>query len=433
MNCISRNAFLLVLILSGFALLFGAGSTPLWDPGETEFARIIQDMAEKREYLHPDILFAAQGAVACPLPYWLAAFSVLVFGVNAFAVRFPAVLMTILTVLLVYISAAKLFNERAGFWAGLILSSNVMVVSLGKAAGADAIFLFFLTAALLCFLQERYWLIYVFCGLAVLTKGMAAFFLAAGLILAYLFVRGELRQIRRMHPGTGLLIILAICLPWYVALSDRSGGFPSFLHGIKMLLLSAGAVRGMSESFAGTGDFSGWQYILLLLLGMYPWTGSFLKAMKDGICESRTEDLYKNLFLQLWWAEMLLVFLLSPGKTVTSLLPMFPAVSLLAGWNIDRMLREEKGHFIGWSAGSLLTSLGMAAACLTVAGRLPALGFGALVLGGLVLLSAAGIEAALLLYKDGVLGAWLHVASGLLWMVVVFVFIIPLIYPGAGR
>lgn len=434
MNRFSRNAFLLVLVLSGFALLFGIGGIPLWDDGETEFVQTIQTMAEERAWFHPRMFSAGPGA-SCPLPYWLTTLSILVFGINPFAVRFPAALMTLLTVLLVYFSATKLFNERAGFWAGLILGSNVMMFSLGKAAGGDAVFLFFLTASLVCFLQKKYWLMYISCGLSILAKGPSAFLMTTAVILLYLLLRGDLKRLRRMHPARGILLLILLCLPWYILLYRQSGGTAVFfLQEPVSLLFPSGVVPGAPVVLGECGrQLSGPVYFLILLLGMYPWTGLFFKAMKDGFCESRTEDLYRNLFFQVWWLITCLVFLLAPVKNILFLLPAFPAVSLLAGWDIDRMLREDSGHYSGWAAGSLAGCLLMAGVCLMVAGQYAALTFGGVVLSGLTLLSAAGIGAALLLYRDGALGAWLHVAAGLLWMLVVFVFIIPLLYSGPGR
>ena len=50
-----------------------------------------------------------------------------------------------------------------------------------------------------------------------------------------------------------------------------------------------------------------WSVVPMLLAGMFPWTGLLLKSFKDGISESRTEDLRRNLCLLLWGVMALAV------------------------------------------------------------------------------------------------------------------------------
>ena len=46
-------------------------------------------------------------------------------------------------------------------------------------------------------------------------------------------------------------------------------------------------------------EFLEWNAVFTLLAGMFPWTGLLLKSCKDGVSESRTEDLRRNLYLVL--------------------------------------------------------------------------------------------------------------------------------------
>lgn len=169
-----------------------------------------------------------------------------------------------------------------------------------------------------------------------------------------------------------------------------------------------------------------WPAVPTLLAGMFPWTGLLLKSCKDGISESRTEDLRRNLYLILWGVTFLTVSCLFRAQRVLALVLSFPAFALLTGWNIDRMLREEGGHFAGWARVSILTCLVAAAGCVLFVQNSPNLFFGGLVLGLVILMMGAGIGIALLYYRDGVLAAWLHVATGALVMFILFFFLLPL-------
>ena len=180
-------------------------------------------------------------------------------------------------------------------------------------------------------------------------------------------------------------------------------------------------------TFVTPSETLAWSAVPTLLAGMFPWTGLLLKSCKDGVSESRTEDLRRNLYLVLWGVTFLIVSCLFRGQQALALAMSFPAFALLTGWNIDRMLREEEGHFAGWARVSILTCLVAAAACVLFVQNSPDLFFGGLVLGLVILMMGAGIGIALLYYRDGVLAAWLHVATAALAMFILFFFLLPVV------
>ena len=114
-----------------------------------------------------------------------------------------------------------------------------------------------------------------------------------------------------------------------------------------------------------------WHPLPTLLAGMFPWTGLFLKSCKDGISESRTEDLHRNLCLMLWSVAVLTVSWLCQVQRVVALILSFPAFAMLTGWNIDRMLREKGGRFSGWAWVSVLTCVVAAAFCVWFVQSIP--------------------------------------------------------------
>ena len=168
-----------------------------------------------------------------------------------------------------------------------------------------------------------------------------------------------------------------------------------------------------------------WSVVPTLLAGIFPWTGLLLKSCKDGISESRTEDLRRNLCLLLWGVTTLTISGLFHVQRALGLVMSFPAFSMLIGWNIDRMLREERGHFAGWAGTTVLTCMVAAAGCVLFVQHVPGLIFGGLVLSLVILMMGAGIGIALLYYRDGVLAVWLHVATGVLVMFVLYFFLLP--------
>ena len=168
-----------------------------------------------------------------------------------------------------------------------------------------------------------------------------------------------------------------------------------------------------------------WPAVPTLLAGVFPWTGLLLKSCKDGFSESRTEDLRRNLYLLLWGVTFLTVSCLFREQRALALALSFPAFSMLTGWNIDRMLREEGGRFAGWARVSMLTCVLAAAGCSLFVQNVPDLFFAGLMLVLVILMMGAGIGIALLYYRDGVLAAWLHVAAGALVLFILCCFLLP--------
>ena len=109
-------------------LLFGAiyvqflGRIPLFEPDEGRYAEIPREMLELGDFVTP-LLNYVKYFEKPPLLYWLNAISMVVFGENEFAVRFPTALCGVLTVLLVYYAGRRLFGRREGVVASLMLGS----------------------------------------------------------------------------------------------------------------------------------------------------------------------------------------------------------------------------------------------------------------------------------------------------------------------
>lgn len=114
-----------------------------------------------------------------------------------------------------------------------------------------------------------------------------------------------------------------------------------------------------------------------MLVCMFPWTGLLLKSCKDGISESSTEELRRNLYLLLWGVTALTVSTLCYAQKTLALVLGFPAFAMLTGWNIDRMVREGKSYFAGWARVSVLTFVVAAAGCVWVSKQAPEVFLGA--------------------------------------------------------
>lgn len=419
MKSISRNVFLILLLLTAFSVLFANRNVPLSTVDGQRCLTIAEGMIRTGDYLSPvlgnEILLGVP-----PLCYWFIAGAIQIFGSGDLAVRFPAAVMSLLTVILTYVSATKIWNERIGFWAGMILSSNLLFFHVSRISVTDTTFIFFFTGILLCFMQGCYWLMYVLCGFALLAVGIIGLLIPMTVILLYLFFVDRISRLGEMHIIPGIIITIGICFPWYLMMIELHGtDFLSAVFRYNVLLES-----GASKALNGW-----WLHILILLAGMFPWTGLLVKSMKDGICESRSTDLKSNIFLQLWFLISVLFFVFLQVSKATMLLMVFPAFSMLVSWNMERMIREDKGHFTGW-AWETVSVYFIVSSILIVGGQnFPEITFGTTILGILLILFGGGVGAALLIYKDGILAAFLQAGTGYAMMIILYYFLLPVALP----
>ena len=198
MNRIEKGSLLVLAIIVAFNIFFGLGSIPLLDPDEPVYAETAREMIQFNDYLSPRI-YNEYWFDKPPMYYWLVAGSMHVFGDSEFAARFPAAVMAFLTVIMLYCSVTRLFNEKAGFWSALVLATSVQFFYLGKAAVTDTTLVFFLTGALLCYLHKKYWLMYVCMALATVTKGPIGIVFPGAIIFLHILCTGQWRLILKMH------------------------------------------------------------------------------------------------------------------------------------------------------------------------------------------------------------------------------------------
>jgi 4-amino-4-deoxy-L-arabinose transferase-like glycosyltransferase len=169
-----------------------------------------------------------------------------------------------------------------------------------------------------------------------------------------------------------------------------------------------------------------WYYYLpVIVLGIFPWTGILLQSIKATVTDSRSSDLRYLVFMQVWWIFVLVFFTISKTKLISYILPLFPALAIMIGWNIDRMMRENGGRYLSWAVGSGLMFLVLGIGWMVGGRYVPELTFGGYILGGLTLLLGLAIVVALVVYRDASLGAWLHVATGVLTMFIALAFLFP--------
>jgi 4-amino-4-deoxy-L-arabinose transferase-like glycosyltransferase len=167
-----------------------------------------------------------------PLQNWLIAASCLAFGSwDEWGVRFPSLVATLLTTLLIYGYSRNFLSRLGALSAAAAFATFADMFAMGRQAETEALFIFLIAASLLswhwAFVRRwpdavTYALGYGFMALAMLTKGLQAPVYFVGATTAYLVLTGQRQKLfSRGHllgAMVGAVILLAWVIPYFFAL-----------------------------------------------------------------------------------------------------------------------------------------------------------------------------------------------------------------------
>ncbi len=325
---------LLVFLAVFYALWIG--SHALFTPDEGRYSEVAREMVVTGDYITPrlnGVAFLDKPA----LYYWLQAIAINLFGLKEWALRFWPALMGVFSSLVVYFTGRILFDRRTGVISALILATSPLYYGAAHYANLDLEVAALIGNSLLCFIaamqsasqKTKTFLLlafYLFAGLAALTKGLIGIAFPAMIIGAWIILLNRWRTLLNMNLLGGLVIFLAITLPWYYLVQKAN---PEFLH---FFFVTQQVSRFLTlQDFNDKAAF--WFYIPVVMGGFFPWSLFLIQAVYQ-----KLQVIWKNknahaaeLFLVLWLFMVLIFFSIPHSKTVGYILPLFPACALLVG------------------------------------------------------------------------------------------------------
>ena len=315
-----------------YVLLLGV--RPLVAPDEVRYAEVPREMVESGDWIVPRL----NGLVYFEKPvlgYWVTGLSLMVFGDNRFAVRFPFALATGVSALVVLVMVRR---SGGGRWPGLLAAvaflTSAQVFGVGTFAVLDALLAMLLTAAMgtfwLAHIEQdrlrRHALFAAFgvcCGLAFLTKGFLAFVFPVVAIVPFMVWERRFKDIL-LIPWIPMAAAGAIALPWTIAIAERGTGFwEYFFWEVHLNRFSKGKWAMHSEPV--------WYYLPFLVGGMLPWIAFAPTAIKAS-WRRRPWDSFAR-YTACWFVFPVLFLTLSKGKLGTYVQPCFaPLVIWLVVW-----------------------------------------------------------------------------------------------------
>jgi 4-amino-4-deoxy-L-arabinose transferase-like glycosyltransferase len=140
----------LLTLVAGLIFLTNLGGYSLFNDDEAKNTVCGTEMFRRGDVVVPT--FYEELRTDKPiLLYWIMLTSFKIFGISEFSARIGSALLSIGTTLLTYHLGRKLYSDKVGFLAGLILCTCLLFSAVGRAATPDPALIFCLTLAFTCY------------------------------------------------------------------------------------------------------------------------------------------------------------------------------------------------------------------------------------------------------------------------------------------
>ena len=350
----SRRWFLLsVVFIIATAIYLGCVLSPpsLMDDVDAVQAQIAKTMLTSGDWVTARL----DGVVyleKAPLIYWLMAIFYKMFGVSDWVARLPVALASIALALLSASFGMWAFGERAGFYAGLCMSTCVGVFLFTRIQIPDVMLTFTIALAMWAFLRAldeeekrpRLWaaILAASLGTGLLLKSLVGIVFPVAAALIYLFFSKQLFSQRtwlRLRPVSGSLIMLLVAAPWHVLATIRNPPYfawtlqsgPGLYQGfLWFYFVNEQLLRFLNLRYPRDYNTVPRLYFWLFhLLWLFPWS-VYLPAITK-LSFKPVDRAGQTRLLALSWAGFILIFFTFSTTQEYYSMPCYPALGLLLG------------------------------------------------------------------------------------------------------
>ena len=366
------RAIAFLLVCGALFFLPGFFNIPPVDRDEARFAQATKQMVETGDYV--DIRFQDEVRYKKPVGiYWMQAVAVKTMQafhlpraeVRIWVYRLPSLFGAIGAVLLTYWAALAFVTRRGAVLAALMMCSCVLLSVEARLAKTDAMLLLTVVAAMGALARVYLswqrgedpehppwsWPAIFWTALAagILLKGPLILMFAGLTIVTLAIFDRNASWLWRLRPAWGLMWMLVLVLPWFIAIFWRAGDafFADSIGGDMLSKLSAQESHGAPPG------------LYLLLFWITFWPGAPLAGMAaPAVWRARREPGAQ--YLLAWLVPSWIVFEAVLTKLPHYVLPLYPAVAILTVGALERRVLSRSWLMRGaawWFAIPALTSM----------------------------------------------------------------------------
>lgn len=319
------------------------GGYDLWSPDEPRYGEVARNMLETGDPLRL-VVNGEPYREKPPLFFWAIAAASIPFGdVSAATARFPSALAGLLTVLLVYRLARRMYGPQVALWAGVILATGMRFWWQARFAQIDMVLTLFMAIALTALWEWHQsrrgrWLVLLYAAIAagLYAKGPPGLIFPVLALLAFYRPYPETRK--RTHWVAGGVLASLPVLHWLWVASAAVRPDAHTEAGANLFRQTIGrAVLGVSKAAPP------WEYLISLPVDLLPWA-LLLPWVIPWAWRNRNRDDATRLLL-CWIVPAFILFSLMIGKRAIYLLPLLPAIAILMARSLTDLLDGDHARW----------------------------------------------------------------------------------------
>lgn len=339
---LSRSATIALVL--AFALIWFANLDyrRLIHPDEGRYAEIPREMVASGDWLTPrldGIKYFEKPA----LQYWLTAAAYETFGIRQWTARLWPALAGFAGVLFIGYVGLRLEGARAGLYSAAALGGCVWYVLNAHILTLDAGLTFWMSVGFGALLlaqrasatggEQRAWMLGAWSALAlaVLSKGLIGVVLPGASLFVYSLLTRDWAVWRRLHLVSGLLLFALIAAPWFIAVSLAN---PEFFH---FFFIREHFERFLTNEHHREGAW--WYFVPIFAVGILPWltvlTWTAPRLWSGAAVDGNGFSWQR--YALVWSVFIFVFFSLSSSKLPSYILPIFPALALVIGKELESM------------------------------------------------------------------------------------------------
>ncbi len=346
-------------------LLVLASVRPLSIPDEGRYAEVGRWMWMSGDWLTPrvdGIPFFHKP----PLLYWCEAAAMAVFGATPWAARSVVALHACWMLGLMVVCTRHFAGADVARRAGWVLGTSMTFLVAGQYVNTDMMVATWMATAIWCFARaflhpsgvHANWARagFVACALGVLSKGLIGLLLPGLVLVVWIAYTWQWRKILSLPWVSGLLLFVAVALPWFVLAAREHPDMLAYMFGKHQF------GRYTATTFNNARPW--WFYGMAVTVLLFPWV---FFAFADGVQRLRQtlhrapQDAQAPWVSLCWiWVLAILGFFSIPNsKLIGYALPVMPPLAVLAAYWWQRHWASRTWG--AWAFG-VLSLLGMSVA-----------------------------------------------------------------------
>lgn len=359
-----KNHLLIVIVLSSLILFFNLNKGELPGYDDASFAHEGKVMLQTGEWLtvsHNNILQFEHP----PLFVWLEAASMKVFGINDFAARFPAALLGLLTIIIVFYLTRELTGDfLTSICASWVLMFTPYFIRYAMHSMTDVPFTFFVTCTVFFYIKglkrpSYFYLCGVVIAASILTRPIIGL-IPMAIIGLHLILTKRFKQLFSIQFIAGMLLALLLPMLWYYPVYQRHGNLFLDVHfNFIRSKVSTPEERKNNHGYWANILLYALRYPVLIIKGDWPWVPVMIWGLFTQVKSIiRSKDSIAILLI-LWITLVIVPFSFAEAKVLRYIMAVFPALAIITAFPLAKLVSRltEKTYAGKLYAGVIIVAL----------------------------------------------------------------------------